>query len=607
MMQFRRFFTTLTVLLLSVFCFSAAAFAAVPDQDIVILYTNDVHCGVDDHIGYAGLSLYKKQMLKNTPYVALIDAGDAIQGAPIGSLSEGRYIIELMNETGYDIAVPGNHEFDYSMEDFFDCAQMLRCGYISCNFTDLRTGKQVFEGSRILTFGNVKAGFVGISTPESITKSTPAHFQDKNGNYIYSFLEDMTGDSLYKAVQEEIDRVREAGADYVILVGHLGEHNVTERWSAGALLSHVRGADVLIDGHSHEVTGGTVMKDADGRDVIVTQTGTKLEHIGKLTIGTDGTVRTELVDFVDSMNDAHNYTVRPGDTLGAIAKRELGDWMRWTEIWEKNSEKIGKPERMPAGIVITIPNSSVFMGNGSRAGYGDPHTVQVLKRIRAKYQDSLMTVLGKTDFDLIATDKDLKWKVRNQETNLGDLVADAYRVTLGADAAFVNGGGVRADISAGSITYNDALNVQPYRNTVCMAEVTGQQILDCLELGASAYPEQKGGFLQVSGMSYCIDTSVPSSVKTDEKGVFLGVEGAYRVTDVLIGGEPLEPDRKYTLAASDYYLKNGGDGITFTSESILKDAVYTDVDSFAEYLRMMGGTVSEEYRDPAGQGRITSR
>ena len=89
---------------------SITAFAQ--DNDIIVLYTNDVHCGVDDNIGYAGLALYKKQMQQQTPYVILADAGDAIQGAPIGTLSEGGYLVDIMNQVGYDFAIPGNHEFD---------------------------------------------------------------------------------------------------------------------------------------------------------------------------------------------------------------------------------------------------------------------------------------------------------------------------------------------------------------------------------------------------------------------------------------------------------------------------------------------------------------
>ena len=117
---------------------------AIPSQDIVILYTNDVHCGIDDNIGYAGLALYKRQMKRETPYVTLVDAGDAIQGAPIGTLSDGGYLIDIMNKVGYDFAVPGNHEFDYRMPRFLELAGKLDCGYYSCNFTSLATGKPVF-------------------------------------------------------------------------------------------------------------------------------------------------------------------------------------------------------------------------------------------------------------------------------------------------------------------------------------------------------------------------------------------------------------------------------------------------------------------------------
>ena len=605
--SFRTAVRALLAALLFSLCLAAQVFAGMPDRDIVILYTNDVHCAVDDNIGYAGLSLYKKQMLQGTPYVALVDAGDAIQGGPIGSFSDGQDIITLMNEVGYDVAIPGNHEFDYGIPAFLACAKNLNCGYIACNFMDLQTGQRMFEGSRILSFGDTKVGFVGVCTPESITKSTPTHFMNEKGEFIYGFDGDESGEGLYGAVQAEIDLVRQEGADFVILVAHLGEHGVTKRWDAEELLRHIRGVDALIDGHSHEITPGSFVPDADGRQIPVTQTGTKLANIGKMTIGTDGSIRTELVDHVDALNDAHMYTVRRGDTLGAIAKRELGDWERWGEIYELNAGRLTSPENLTPGTALTIPSSSVFMGHGDRAGYGDPQIVNALKKIRASYQETLKTVLGRTEFDLVATHPDGSWKARNQETNLGDLVADAYRWAVGADVGIVNGGGLRADVKAGDITFQNALSVQPFGNTICMAEVSGQQLLDLLELGVSSYPEPYGGFFQVSGISFTIDSTVPSSVKKDAQNIFERVEGEYRVKDVMVGTEPLDPGRTYTLAGSDYYLKEGGDGARFDSERILRDAVITDIDSLTDYLQSFGGTVPEEYRDPDGQGRITVR
>ena len=220
------------------------------DQDIVVLYTNDVHCGVDDNIGYAGLSLYKKQMQQQTPYVTLVDAGDAIQGAPIGTLSEGGYLIDIMNQVGYDVAVPGNHEFDYGMARFLDLAGKLNCGYYSCNFISTATGAAVFAPYKMITYGDTRVAYVGVSTPESFTKSTPAYFQDGAGNYIYSFCEDESGQSLYSQVQASVDAARNEGADYVIMVGHLGETGVTDRWSAVNIIRNTTGINVCIDGHS---------------------------------------------------------------------------------------------------------------------------------------------------------------------------------------------------------------------------------------------------------------------------------------------------------------------------------------------------------------------
>ena len=269
--------------------------ALAADKDIVVLYTNDVHCGVDDNIGYAGLALYKKEMQRQTPYVTLVDTGDAIQGAPIGTLSDGGYLIDIMNYVGYDFAVPGNHEFDYGMSRFLELAGKLNCGYYSCNFINNATGTPVFAPYRMFTYGDTQVAFVGVTTPESFTKSTPAYFQDSQGNYIYSFCEDESGQKLYNQVQASVDAARTEGADYVILAGHLGENGITQKWSSANVIANTTGIDACIDGHSHETVPSENVKNKNGQNVVLTQTGTKLNHIGKLTISADGSIRTELI------------------------------------------------------------------------------------------------------------------------------------------------------------------------------------------------------------------------------------------------------------------------------------------------------------------------
>lgn len=535
------------ILTLSAAAFMAAltcqtAFAL--DHDVVILHTNDTHCGIEENMGYAGLVWYENQMKEETPYVTLVDAGDAIQGAPVGTLSEGEYLVQIMNKAGYDFAVPGNHEFDYGMEKLLGLSARLDCGYSACNFINLPSKTQVFAPYRIMEYDDIQVAFVGVATPESITKSTPAYFQDQFGRYRFSFCEDETGEALYSQVQSAVDQARGEGADYVIMVGHLGDNGITEKWSSRSVIANTTGIDAAIDGHSHEVCVENVPNE-NGEMVVLTQTGTKFANIGKLTITTDGQIQAS---HVSAVTDAE-----------------------------------GNPAK-------------------------DAEMESFINGIKSQYEESLKVVLGRTDVDLMDKDPETGLRaVRKAETNLGDLCADASRYMMGADIGFMNGGGIRAGIEAGDITYEDALSVFPYGNMICMAEVSGQKIKDALEMGVKNYPEESGGFIHVSGLTYTVDSSVPSSVVLDEKRNFVSVGGEYRVRDIYVGEEPLDVNRTYTLASHNYWLKSGGDGMSMLMGCpILKDETMVDVDTITSYIsEYLGGTVGEEYKDPRGQGRIT--
>ena len=535
------------ILTLSAAAFMAAltcqtAFAL--DHDVVILHTNDTHCGIEENMGYAGLVWYENQMKEETPYVTLVDAGDAIQGAPVGTLSEGEYLVQIMNKAGYDFAVPGNHEFDYGMEKLLGLSARLDCGYSACNFVNLPSKTQVFAPYRIMEYDDIQVAFVGVATPESITKSTPAYFQDQFGRYRFSFCEDESGEALYSQVQSAVDQARGEGADYVIMVGHLGDNGITEKWSSRSVIANTTGIDAAIDGHSHEVCVENVPNE-NGEMVVLTQTGTKFANIGKLTITTDGQIQAS---HVSAVTDAE-----------------------------------GNPAK-------------------------DAEMESFINGIKSQYEESLKVVLGRTDVDLMDKDPETGLRaVRKAETNLGDLCADASRYMMGADIGFMNGGGIRAGIEAGDITYEDALSVFPYGNMICMAEVSGQKIKDALEMGVKNYPEESGGFIHVSGLTYTVDSSVPSSVVLDEKRNFVSVGGEYRVRDIYVGEEPLDVNRTYTLASHNYWLKSGGDGMSMLMGCpILKDETMVDVDTITSYIsEYLGGTVGEEYKDPRGQGRIT--
>ena len=503
------------------------------DNDIVILYTNDVHCAVDDNLGYTGLATVKNALEAQGKHVVLVDNGDAVQGDTIGTLSNGEYIIDIMNEVGYDVATPGNHEFDYGMEQFFALTEQANFPYVSANFVD-NDGNTVLDPYVIKDVAGVKIAFVGISTPKTITTSTPKYFQDDNGNYIYAFQQDETGEKLYAAVQSAVDAARAEGAQFVIALAHLGIEEDCSPWTSSEVIVNTTGIDAVLDGHSHSMIQGEKVKNKDGAEVLLSSTETKLAYIGCLTIKDDGSMSTTLIS-----------------------------------------------------------------DNGMKEFIGG---------IQEEFEELVNTVVASTDVDLIIKDPASGERiVRVSETNLGDLCADAYRAMSGADVAIVNGGGVRADIPAGDITYGQIIAVHPFGNEMCVVECTGQEILDALELGCSKLPAESGGFLQVSGMTYTVDLNVESTVKLDENGMFVEVEGERRVKDVTIGGEPLDPEKTYTLASHNYKLKDCGDGYSMFADNVfLQDSVMIDNQVLINYIvDVLGGTVGEEYADPYGQGRIT--
>lgn len=518
-------------------------------KDIVVLYTNDVHCGIDENIGYAGLAAYKAMMEAEGSSVVLIDAGDAIQGDVIGTVSRGSYLVDIMNEVGYDYAVFGNHEFDYGMDRIHELIGKADAQYLNATITYSGKGENLLSDSVayvIDRFGYLDVAFIGVSTPETLTKSTPKYFME-DGEFVYSFA---AGEELYATVQNYIDEVRDLGADVVILITHLGVEEDSEPNRSYDLIANTTGVDAVIDAHSHTVMAGEKVKDKDGKDVILTQTGTKLQNIGKMVIKADGSITTELISEVEK----------------------------------------------------------------------DAEFTAYIDSIKAEYEEELNKTVARSNVELAIKDETGARTVRNQETAIGDLCADAYRYVSGADIAFVNGGGIRAAIHKGDITTANIISVHPYGNMLCMCYATGQEILDALELGSMNTKLEKaeggnavgesGGFLQVSGLKYTIDSSIPSSVVKDADGLFVEVAGERRVKDVMVEENgswvAIDPEKTYTLACHNYKLQDMGDGYTMFADNVfILDKTMIDNQVLITYIRdALGGVIGEEYAAP--QGRITT-
>lgn len=504
----------------------------------VIYYTNDVHGAYEN--------MAKIQALVETEPSILVDAGDAIQGSIATSLTDGEAMVKVMSAMDYAVAVPGNHEFDYGMERFLQVIETSDITYLSTNFRSAEgEPKTMLQPYTIVdadgdeTTQDDQIGFIGVTTPWTLSSSMPTNFQDAQGNWIYDFMGDGTGELLFDAVQTAIDDAKKDGADYLVAITHMGIVEGTEPYTTEALIQNTQGLDAVIDGHSHVVMEEECILDEAGNSVHLTQTGTKLTYVGRLEITMDGTIRSQLIDVASL-----------------------------TEIDED--------------IQVIV----------------DEITEEI-----SRISD---VVVAKSDVDLWVNDPVTGVRlVRNSETNLGDMVADAYREVLDTDISLVNGGGIRANILAGDITNGEIIAVHPFGNTCCVAEATGQQILDALEQGVMYYPSESGSFLHVSGMTYEIHSYIPSSVVLDELGVFVSVDGEYRVKNMMIGGEPMDLNKTYTVGSQNYVLQSGAYSM-FEEDDIVRDEVMLDSDLLITYIEEnLNGVIGKEnYENPYGEGRI---
>ena len=546
-------------------------------SDVTILYTNDVHTYIDKQspkLTYAAIADLKQSYQNAGKDVLLVDAGDHVQGTAYGSMDEGASIIKLMNAAGYDVATPGNHEFDYGMDRAKAIMKEADFPYLSCNWVDLRTTLRVLPSVKVFVRGGRRIAFVGVTTPETFTKSTPAYFMDKaQRKYIYDIQGGEDGKKLYDAVQKAIDKAKLL-ADVVIGLGHLGVDPSSSPWTSEEVIAHTSGFDAFIDGHSHTVMENKQVQDASGKAVTLTQTGSYFANVGEMTIAADGTITTKLIPTHEGMD-------------AGIAAMQTS-WVNTVD------DMLGEK--------IAVGDSDFYVS--------DPATGK--RRIR-----SAETNLG----DFVA---DGIYAYFNEVEKLH------------CDLAIMNGGGIRADVPAGDWTFKTCKQVSPFGNVACLMSVTGKQIQDALEFAARFAGEdgkENGGFLQVAGATYEIHTDIPNTVQTDEKNVWIGsATGTPRVQNVKIYDKasgsylPLDPGATYALAGMNYTLRNLGDGFAmFDGAELIKDYVSEDYLVMSTYAMIFDGADAAglphlssansplaaysgyllNYEQPYGAGRIT--
>lgn len=555
--------------------------AAAEDGAIVILHTNDIHCAVGETdasgtvpLGFSALASYaadrKKKFGSNN--VTLVDAGDAVQGKVMGTLTQGQAIVDIMNETGYDLAIPGNHEFDYGMTQFNHLVGSAKATYLSCNFTDKRPDEPTLMFSpydlREYALPNgdtTRVAFVGVTTPATLTSSSPKSFwrSEDDHTFAYGFCEDDTGDALVAAVQQAVDKARAAGADYVVLLAHLGQDDSLSIWRSDTLAKRCRGIDVIIDGHSHQEYV-QVKQDADGKDVIITQTGTQFSSVGQVVINPK---TSEISASTPAFEATLLRETRKSDDPAYVHEATFG---RDSTVQEAVSAQVAEVKKQTG------------------------------------------TVVGTSEVDLFAYEDDnYTWAVRTHETNLSDFVADAYlyyatNAGITADLALINGAGLRANLHKGNVTKGDLINVNPYNNQLCYTSVLGQDLLDAFEISASKLPDTNGNFLQVSeGVSLTIRTDIDSPVIYEGANV-TGIDDAKerRVRRVTLHGKALDPQATYTLVCHSYYLIDGGGSYTMLNKNPAT-LLALDNEALMEYLQVnLHCTIGQAYANASGAGRI---
>ena len=546
-------------------------------SEVTILYTNDVHTYIDKQapeLTYAAIAALKQSYQNAGKKVLLVDAGDHVQGTAYGSMDQGASIIELMNAAGYDAATPGNHEFDYGMDRAKELMRDADFPYLSCNWVDLRTNLRVLPEIKVFVRGGVRIAFVGITTPETFTKSTPAYFMNKaQTKYIYDILGGEDGQKLYSAVQKAVDKAK-CLADVVIGLGHLGVDPSSSPWTSEEVITHTTGFDAFIDGHSHTVMENKQVADASGRMVTLTQTGSYFANVGEMTIAPDGTISTRLVSTYDQEDPA--------------VAAEQAAWV--SSVDEMLGEKIAVADTK---FYITDPATGKRRIRSGETNLGD------------FVADGIYTYFNEVE-------------------------------QLHCDIAIMNGGGIRSDEDAGYWTFKTCKQVSPFGNVACLMSVTGKQIQDALEFAArfaGAEGKENGGFLQVAGATYEIHTDIPNTVQTDDKNVWIGsATGTPRVQNVKIYDRangtyvPLDENKTYALAGMNYTLRNLGDGFAmFDGAELIKDYVSEDYLVMSTYAMTFGGVDAEglphlssansvlaeypgyllDYENPYGAGRIS--
>ena len=496
----------------------------------VILHSNDVHGAIK---GYANIAALKAEYEAEGATVILVDAGDYSQGTTYVSSTKGLDAVKMMNVAGYDFATLGNHEFDYGYEQLKSNMSEAHFKVLCANVLDAE-GNSIFDATAIKEVNGVKIGFFGLETPETQTKANPA---------LIKGLQFLGGEKMYECAQAQVAALKDAGADIIVCLAHLGVDGESEPNRSVDLFAKVEGIDFIIDGHSHSVM------EKGPSDEPIQSTGTQFKNIGVIVI--DNATKTiesnKLVAVTEESAKDKAVEVAAADIIERITA-EYGAVFAKSEV-ELNGDKAPGNRNMETNLGDLITDSMMW---------------QILKD------------------------------------------ADSLTVPAENIVAVTNGGGIRAWIHKGDITKNDVFTVLPFGNTLTVVYVKGADLLEALEASTYCTPGAVGGFPQIAGMKITVDTTAQydANAETYPGSTYYGPKSINRVTIDEVNGKPFDPNATYAVATNNFIAAGGDTYYAFARSEGSIDTGYTLDTILMDYIKEeLNGVIGEKYAEP--DGRIT--
>ncbi|HYC63064.1 MAG TPA: 5'-nucleotidase C-terminal domain-containing protein [Thermoanaerobaculia bacterium] len=539
---------------------------------VVIVGTTDVHGWFNGHVetppgggegvlwgGLPVLTTHVEALRAQNPgRVLLVDSGDMFQGTLESNLFEGEAVIRGYNAMGYTAAAVGNHEFDFGPvgpepiprqrgDDPLGAlkrnAELAMFPLLSANMIEKETGKTPAwaRPSMITRAGGARIGIIGLSTPD-----TPAVTMAIN-------VESLSFTDPVAATIDEARKLREQGADAVIVIAHIGGRC-------------------------------TDMSDEHKLDSCDLQT----EAVKLLESLPPGTIDAFFAGHTHA--NMRHYVNGIPTVQGQALSREFATVDLWIDT---TNNKVTKSEmRMPTMICSFVyegtescdPRSAAKGAKLVRRTFAG-ETMVADTRVATVLDPFLRRVAAKRDQKVGIATAAAFTRVYSAESSLGNLLADALRRSAGADVGIMNSGGIRAELPAGELTYGDIYAVSPFDNYPTLVIMTGEQLVELLRYTSTG----QRGIMQVSGVRYTYDAS-----KT-------GLERFQNAT--LDDGSPIDPTKLYTVIMPDF-IASGGDGAIDVMKTISRDRIQT---SFAAPIRdvLIQQLAGNEALQPKVEGRIT--